>query len=409
LIKLRGKYLTASLLTATISVVAMGAVFSYNLSMPESTKTLSIPTDINEDYKMELSPPAVTKIRNLKDVKTPIEGYLDDKIVLFYSPDVPDSKTLNGITLYEPDSGNKNLIYSENKIMQSSATFGMFSISQDKTKIITYDKHSCKSGQPFGIYAYDINKESSIKVADISKEFTVYKYITLGKGEKMSYTAYDGSGWSVDSESVIYCIKKEDENAFDFFIYNIKTDSTMKYTLIDSKFNFITISMPKLSADRRYIYFSGHCNSSPLVDSLYRIDLTNKEKKAEWLTDHANYYYLSTDGRKIVYTDSRINSPKRNIYTFDTLTKEEKVIIENPYCLFDISADGSKIVYTVKNENSIDVKMAYLENDKITNNTTLYRTGLTESIGMAFWNGDGSKIVVESDYGNNFIIDLEYD
>ena len=38
----------------------------------------------------------------------------------------------------------------------------------------------------------------------------------------------------------------------------------------------------------------------------------------------------------------------------DTLTKEEKVIIENPFRLFDISADGNKIAYTIKNKNSIE-------------------------------------------------------
>lgn len=90
-----------------------------------------------------------------------------------------------------------------------------------------------------------------------------------------------------------------------------------------------------------------------------------KEKKAEWLTDHTNYYHLSNDGKSIVFTNSRIDSPKRNIYLFDTLTKEEKVIIENPSCLFDISADGNKIVYTVNDDESIDVRTAYLKNNQI--------------------------------------------
>ncbi|MEN2773529.1 hypothetical protein ABCY62_00450 [Acetivibrio clariflavus] len=119
---------------------------------------------------------------------------------------------------------------------------------------------------------------------------------------------------SVDCESVIYCIKNTDENIFDFFINNLKTGSTEKHSLKNSKTNFMTISMPKLSADGRYLYFIGHFEDSPLIGNLFRIDLTQKNKKAEWLTDHAEYYYFSNDGRRIVFTDAVIGSPKRNIY-----------------------------------------------------------------------------------------------
>jgi Tol biopolymer transport system component len=407
MIKIRGKYLTTLLLCLTVSVLTMGAVLSYSVSMPSGTKTLSLPTDMNADYGVQLSNPKVTRIRTLEGVEN-IEGCLGNKIVFFpYGNDVESGKS-NGTTLYDLDSDDRNLIYADNKIMYSSATLGMFSTSQDKTKIILNDKSFWESGHPFGVYVYDVNKENAFKVTDISKEFTIPTERALGEGETIIYTSYNGSGWSADGERIVYCIKNSNENIFDFFIYNIKANSTEKYSLANFEYNFITISMPKLSNDGKYIYFTGHCDATPLVDSLYRIDLTKKEKKAEWLTDHADYFYLSNDGRKIVYTHCRLNSPKRKIYIFDTLTKEEKVLIDNPFSLFDISADGNKIVYTVNDDDSIDVKMAYIENDSISNSTTLYRAGLNESIGLAFWNHDGSKIVVRGDYGKNYIIELEY-
>lgn len=403
MIKIKGKYLTTLLLCLTVSVLTMGAVLSYNVSMPKGTKTLSLPTDMNADYGMQLSNPTVTKIRTLEGMEGSIEGCLGNKIVFFASGKDIETGVSNGTALYNIDSGDRNLIYAGNKIMKSSSTLGMSSISPDKTKIILNDGNLWNSGEPLGVYVYDVNNENIVKSADISKEFTIFMDRTLSAGKSMSYRAYNGSGWSVDSERVVYCITNKDEKIIDFFIYNIKADSTEKYTLINSQYNFFTISMPKLSGDGRYIYFTGQCDNSPSVLSLYRIDLTMKEKKAEWLTDHTDYYHLSNDGRGIVFI-----GPKRNIYLFDTLTKEQKVIIENQTRLFDISADGNKIVYTVDDNDSIDVRIAYFKNSGISNSTTIYRAGLNEYIASAFWNQDGSKIIVPSDHGKIYIIELGY-
>lgn len=166
--------------------------------------------------------------------------------------------------------------------------------------------------------------------------------------------------------------------------------------------------MPKLSADGRYLYFIGHFEESPLVGNLFRIDLSQNSKKTEWLTDHIEYYYLYDDGRRIIFTDAVIDSPKRHIYMLDTLTKEEKVLIENRISLFAISADVTKIVYAYKNENTFEVRIAYLENDSISNSTTIYSSGTNEYISKAFWNYDGSKIIVQGGLGRNYVIELRY-
>ena len=399
--------MTALLLAATISAITMGAVLSYNLTMPEDTKTLSLP-DITANNDMKLSKPEVISIRTLEDETKSVEGCLGNKIVYWHLGEELEKGDLTGTTLHNLDSGEENSIYSGNKILRNSATFGMFSISQDKTKIILNDMHLWIYDEPFGVYVYDVNNENTVKVADISREFNVPTTKSLGESSSMTYSTYNCDGWSVDGESVIYCIKNTDENIFDFFIYNLKTGSTEKHSLKNSKTNFMIISMPKLSADGRYIYFTGHFEDSPSTGSLYRIDLTQKNKKAEWLTDNATYYHLSDDGRRIIFTDAFIKSPKRNIYMLDTLTKEEKVIIENPFCLFDISADGNKITYTIRNENSIEVRIAYLKNDGIGNSTTIYSSGLNESVDMAFWNHDGSKIIAQGDYGKSYVIELDY-
>lgn len=409
LFELKGKYMTALLLVATISTVTIGAVLSYNLSMPEDTKTLSLP-DITANNEIKLSNPSVTSIRTLEDDTKTVQGCFGNKIVYWHLGEEPEKGDFTGTTLYNLDSDEENLIYSGNKILRNSGTVGMYSISQDKAKIILSDKDSYSSelGEAFGVYVYDINNENTVKIADISKELNVPTTKSLGERSYMTYTTYNGGGWSVDGESVIYCIKNTDKNIFDFFIYNLKTCSTEKHSLKNSKTNFMRISMPKLSADGRYIYFTGYFEDSPLMGSLYRIDLTQKNKKAEWLTDYATYYHLSDDGRRIIFTDALIESPKRNIYMLDTLTKEEKVIIENPFCLFDISADGNKIAYTIKNENSIEVRIAYLKNDGIANSTTIYASGHNESTDMAFWNHDGSKIITQGDFGKSYVIELDY-
>ncbi|HOV25536.1 MAG TPA: hypothetical protein PK566_04145 [Pseudobacteroides sp.] len=407
MIKLNGKYLTSLLLVATISVVTTGAALSYNLSIQKGTKILSLPDDETLDYEMVSSKPEVINIKTLEYEKRSIEGCVDNKIVFSCLRETSDNDKLNGTTFYSIDNGEEKSIYSNNKIMKSSGTFGMFSISQDKTKIILNDKGFGEYGKPFGVYVHDAIKNNLIKVTDISKEFTSFTNIKLGEGISMNYSAYNGSGWSVDGKSVIYIINSA-KNTFDFFIYNLNTDSTEKYTLIDFKHNFIALSMPKLSSDGRYIYFTGHCQSSSLVYRLYRIDLTRKDIEAEWLTDHAGYYHLSDDGKRVVFMDCLRNSPKRNIYIFDTLTKEEKVIVENPLCLFDISADGNKIVYTVKNEDSIDVKAAHIKNNGIGNSTTIYKAGLNEFIDRAFWNIDGSKVIIETEHGKSYVVELRY-
>lgn len=48
--------------------------------------------------------------------------------------------------------------------------------------------------------------------------------------------------------------------------------------------------------------------------------------------------------------------------------------------------------------------MAYLENGGISNSTTIYSSGSNEYIGMAFWNHDGSKIIVHGGLGRNHVI-----
>ncbi|MEN2773528.1 hypothetical protein ABCY62_00445 [Acetivibrio clariflavus] len=83
-------------------------------------------------------------------------------------------------------------------------------------------------------------------------------------------------------------------------------------------------------------------------------------------------------------------------------------MVENPFSLFDISADGNKIVYTYKNENTIEVRTVYLENDRIANSTTIYSSGPNEYISMAFGNHDSSKIIVQGGYGKNYVIELRY-
>ena len=402
MIKLNGKYLTTLLLVAVVSFVTMGAALSYNLSKQEGTKTLSLPPDEALHFESELQPPEVVSIKTIEGETRQVEGCVGNKIVSFYSD------RLNGTTLYDLDNGEENLICLDNTILRNSGTVGMFSISQDKSKIILQDDNSSDLGEAFGVYVYDTNNESIVKIADISEEFNVRTTKSISESLSINYSTYNCDGWSVDGERVIYCIKDTDKNIFNFFIYNLKTGSTEKHSLKNSKTNFMLISMPKLSADGKYLYFIGHFEESPLVGNLFRIDLTQKNKKAEWLSDHAEYYYLFDDDRRIIFTDTVIDSPKRNIYMLDTLTTEEKVLVENPFSLFDISADGNKILYTYKSDNAIEVRIAYLENDGIINSTTIYSSGPNEYISMAFWNHDGSKIIVRGGFGKNHVIELRY-
>ena len=185
MIKLNGKYLTTLLLVAVVSFVTMGAALSYNLSKQEGTKTLSLPPDEALHFESELQPPEVVSIKTIEGETRQAEGCVGNKIVSFYSD------RLNGTTLYDLDNGEENLICLDNTILRNSGTVGMFSISQDKSKIILQDDNSSDLGEAFGVYVYDTNNESIVKIADISEEFNVRTTKSISESLSINYSTYN--------------------------------------------------------------------------------------------------------------------------------------------------------------------------------------------------------------------------
>lgn len=388
----RNKLRTGFLALIILCAIAAGVLACYNLSLPKGTKTLVL--EQGEKETTEVGIPQVVNVKALNKQKGDLQGYLGDKLVfLAFEEENRNSyaKRISKVSLYDPAGGNRRLPQNIDRRLQLSA-FGLFGIAPDKSKMLLLEIDDWGSnfrGVDTGVYMYDINSEKTVEVVNLK----------VDKG----YPVLHGIGWSPDNRHITYGLKEGSENSFDFFVYDVNTANTVKYHLAEKEGRFNELSLPQLSSDGRYIYFVGHFRENTQsigTFALYRMDLQRPKKDAELMTSDVDYYYLTADGRNIIFTSGYLNSAKRGIYIFDTVTKGEKRVVEKQFW-FDVSADGKQIIYSDDGGNSLDIRVANLVPGGMENSTSLYKFGPNKEIRGLYWNAGGSGIVAAVNNGKS--------
>lgn len=390
---------TAIVILLPVFAVIAGVLAFSSMNFPKEPKTLSLAESKNDSKGNRMNIREVNlkaaRIRLLSGITERVSGYLGDSPVFFEAEEQDSGNWVWSAAVYDTDNQRKTLIRKSDKGRLLSL-FGMFGISPDKSKLLLYEQGSRASQTKDALYFYDSYSGSTTQIADLKED----------NGE----SALDGAGWSPDSEYVTYCIKskgKSGENSFDLFVYRIKTGETRQYALYESKSRFNSISLPRASNDGRYIYFIGV--QSAEVSCLYRLDLHNRKKEAEWLRDDTHLFYLSGDGEFAVAASAYVKSAKKGVFFLDTGTKKEKPITNKQFW-FDVTADGKSIIYLADDDGSPEVRAANLGNGGIGESVLLYKLSPDQEIWGLYWNRDGSEVAVAvNDDGpdaKNYIIGL---
>ncbi|TYQ16571.1 UNVERIFIED_CONTAM: WD40 repeat protein [Acetivibrio alkalicellulosi] len=395
------------LLTTTIGVMLYFKVSS----MSQGLKTLTLPPKEDQYWNPNLAKPRVKGIKEFKtsgDIYGYIYGYLGKNKILIHTPKEEDQVDVFvmelGLSIYDPyNDSYEKLILEDNE--KTSLAYSCGGISPDKSKAILLDEIvSIEFGKRepklykqnldinYGLYIYDIVKESNYKITDLLLENT---------------RVFRGSGWSDDGRCIIYCLEKED-STFDFFIYDIAKETTTKHTiqLTLSEDDYFDIREPRLSGDGRYIFFLE--DKFQGTYNLYKIDLNKEKLEAELLADYVDSYQVLREGRNVVFNSGiYIFSPIKGLFLLDTETKDKKLLSEN-YFGYDISPDGKRIVYSHTYEDSIDIRVATLCSEGIKDSTSIYRLVNEPYIWRVNWNYDCTNVLAKASGGKNYIIELEY-
>lgn len=376
---------SAVLLVIFISIITGGTVVLYDRSLPKGEKLLTLPQKAS--YAAPDETPHVAAVDVISRTTGDLAGYLGNTPVYSIHDPGPVGSVENqtsSVTLY--DIAEKSLA----PIKKSSLKLQEFKeVSPDKSKILFLE------------YADDV--ETFLK-GGIDKRVYVYDYDTGKAVEIVNFNVKDnivisGFGWSPDSKNIIYCVEKPNEKGFTFFVYNLDNMNTVKYTLSENNQGYSKIINPQISNDGRYMYFVGsyleHLDLTNGYSKLYRIDLLSEKKAAELLAEDCLQYRLSGDGSRIVFCDFNNNSARKGVFLYNTITKKEKKILDQT-SLFDITADGSKIIYYVWNAGATDIRAANLNGEGLDNITLLYRLIPGKLVMGLYWNNDGTRFAAST-------------
>ncbi|HOA97816.1 MAG TPA: hypothetical protein PKK29_08600, partial [Acetivibrio saccincola] len=328
---------------------------------------------------------------------------------------IPEPIRNRKLCIYDAyNDGYKDLFLSDDSRIEGAAVVG---ISPDRTKLLISDKilgillsdkdyifEPSEKENNCELYIYDLATDSSYKITEFLLRYA---------------KTFNGVGWSDDGGYITYCLKRDEEKTYDFFVYDIAEKKTEKYTLSEEADKYSYIDLPKYSKEGQCIFFIGGGNSG---SKLYKIDLTEEIPKVEWLADDVAFYNVLKDEKNIVFLNS-LREPrtlKRGVYFLDIETKEIKTLSEyqtKNHSGYDISPDGNRIVYFYDCEGSIDVKVATLSGKGIKDSTTIYKmvNNPSDIWWRVLWNGNGTKVLLSSnksmessDELENYIIELEY-
>ncbi|HQD28335.1 TolB family protein [Acetivibrio saccincola] len=413
------KYQKTIILMAVILIcTTIGTLFFWNLTKAEESKTLVLPPKENELWNPVLSKTVVTGVKTFKMIPNKILGYLEENNILLRNPmdkRIPEPIRNRKLCIYDAyNDGYKDLFLSDDSRIEGAAVVG---ISPDRTKLLISDKilgillsdkdyifEPSEKENNCELYIYDLATDSSYKITEFLLRYA---------------KTFNGVGWSDDGGYITYCLKRDEEKTYDFFVYDIAEKKTEKYTLSEEADKYSYIDLPKYSKEGQCIFFIGGGNSG---SKLYKIDLTEEIPKVEWLADDVAFYNVLKDEKNIVFLNS-LREPrtlKRGVYFLDIETKEIKTLSEyqtKNHSGYDISPDGNRIVYFYDCEGSIDVKVATLSGKGIKDSTTIYKmvNNPSDIWWRVLWNGNGTKVLLSSnksmessDELENYIIELEY-
>lgn len=201
---------------------------------------------------------------------------------------IPEPIRNRKLCIYDAyNDGYKDLFLSDDSRIEGAAVVG---ISPDRTKLLISDKilgillsdkdyifEPSEKENNCELYIYDLATDSSYKITEFLLRYA---------------KTFNGVGWSDDGGYITYCLKRDEEKTYDFFVYDIAEKKTEKYTLSEEADKYSYIDLPKYSKEGQCIFFIGGGNSG---SKLYKIDLTEEIPKVEWLADDVAFYNVLKD------------------------------------------------------------------------------------------------------------------